>query len=451
MLDSFDIISTSGVVLWSKNYVPVSRSILNGLINDVFIEETVHPGAGVAGDGPAAKNPTYQKERYSLKWTTAKDLGLIFVVRTARHLFMWRSSRGTLQAVYQSILHLSWVDKLLDNVKTLFVSLYGAQLKKPNSITIECNFDPYFDQQIRELSGVDDPEAAAARVVTAPGGPPPIASEPAIREPLPPVPSFPNPLAEPARQYVSASASADASPNVTPNTSRPVTPSGHLLTAANGPRTSRRAKKAAREVSQPPSADESKTKGKGGKAKAKGMRKWDAEGNAMEDDDQVLDYSAPTPEGDGASSTVDSQLPQADDVDPESFGTRTKKGQFILKDLDDEVHSILKQADSKKVEEMTSSGLLGGSFGAISGYFKGIVGGKVLTKEDLEKPLRAMEEHLIKKNVAREAAVRLVEAVEQELVGVKTGSFESTHCLYPYSHSVVAYTVQASTKSCAAR
>ena len=80
MLDSFDIISTSGVVLWSKAYAPVSRSVINGLINDVFIEETVHPGAGAAGDGPAASNPLYKKDRYSLKWTTVKDLGLIFVV-----------------------------------------------------------------------------------------------------------------------------------------------------------------------------------------------------------------------------------------------------------------------------------------------------------------------------------------------------------------------------------
>ena len=39
--------------------------------------------------------------------------------------------------------------------------------------------------------------------------------------------------------------------------------------------------------------------------------------------------------------------------------------------------------------------------------------------------MRGMEEHLLKKNVAREAAVRLCEGVERELVGAKTGSFES--------------------------
>ena len=39
----------------------------------------------------------------------------------------------------------------MDNIKTLFVDLYGDQLKKPNTTVVECHFDEYFDQQIREL------------------------------------------------------------------------------------------------------------------------------------------------------------------------------------------------------------------------------------------------------------------------------------------------------------
>lgn len=76
MLDSFEILSTSGVVLWSKTYVPVGANIINSLIRDVFIEERTKPAA----DDGAGSKPTYKKEGYTLKWTTAKDLGLIFVV-----------------------------------------------------------------------------------------------------------------------------------------------------------------------------------------------------------------------------------------------------------------------------------------------------------------------------------------------------------------------------------
>jgi Signal recognition particle, alpha subunit, N-terminal len=55
------------------------------------------------------------------------------------------------QAVYRSLLHLSWIDKFVDNIKTIFVDLYSDQLRKPHTSVVECHFDEYFDQQIREL------------------------------------------------------------------------------------------------------------------------------------------------------------------------------------------------------------------------------------------------------------------------------------------------------------
>ena len=80
MLDGFEILTTSGVVIWSKAYVPVNSSLINGFIRDVFIEEKVVPGAGAADDAPAARNLTYKKEKHTLKWASVKDLGLIFIV-----------------------------------------------------------------------------------------------------------------------------------------------------------------------------------------------------------------------------------------------------------------------------------------------------------------------------------------------------------------------------------
>jgi hypothetical protein len=76
MLDTFEILTTSGVVLWSRTYVPVGANVINSLIRDVFIEERIQPQSEDAGS-----KPTYKKEGYTLKWTAAKDLGLIFVVR----------------------------------------------------------------------------------------------------------------------------------------------------------------------------------------------------------------------------------------------------------------------------------------------------------------------------------------------------------------------------------
>ena len=87
MLDSFEILSTSGVVLWSRSYASVNPSVINGLIKDVFIEEKTLPGAVVADDTSAAKNPPYRRDKYTLKWTSVKDLNLIFVVRDLAYLY----------------------------------------------------------------------------------------------------------------------------------------------------------------------------------------------------------------------------------------------------------------------------------------------------------------------------------------------------------------------------
>lgn len=81
MLDGFEILTTSGVVLWSKSYAPISSSLINGFIRDVFIEEKVLPSPTTADDTSASQHPSYKREKYTLRWASVKDLGLIFVVR----------------------------------------------------------------------------------------------------------------------------------------------------------------------------------------------------------------------------------------------------------------------------------------------------------------------------------------------------------------------------------
>jgi signal recognition particle receptor subunit alpha len=214
--------------------------------------------------------------------------------------------------------------------------------------------------------------------------------------------------------------SNESSPAVTPSSSRPSTPlANHILTAKNGPagRVSRRARKAANTSSNASSGDESLRKGK--TTKEKKGRKWDADGFADEDDGVNLDYSA------AATGETAAAPPAVEAVAQETWGRKTAKGQFVLKDLGDEVHSILDNAGAEKTKSNTSSGVVGSSFNAIGGLFRNIVGGKTLTETDLEKPLKAMEDHLMKKNVAPEAAQRLCDGVNQELVGKKTGNFQS--------------------------
>jgi signal recognition particle GTPase len=111
----------------------------------------------------------------------------------------------------------------------------------------------------------------------------------------------------------------------------------------------------------------------------------------------------------------------------EEWGSRTAKGEYVLKDIGEEMDAILSADAAKKEASGAPAGLVGQGLGAIGGLFRNVVGGKTLTAEDLAKPLKGMEEHLLKKNVAREAAVRLCNSVEQDLLGMKTSSFTSMY------------------------
>ncbi|KAH7090174.1 signal recognition particle, alpha subunit, N-terminal-domain-containing protein [Paraphoma chrysanthemicola] len=391
MLDTFEILTTSGVVLWSRTYVPVGANVINSLIRDVFIEERIIPQAEDAG-----AKPTYKKEGYTLKWTASKDLGLIFV------------------AVYQSLVHLTWIDKLLDNVRALFVGLYGEQLKTERSSVVNCDkFGTYFDRQIHDLEGASDSGAPSIKVSTPPSSTDNESADEAA--PRPPA------LQKPQRALYDTS--ADSTPVPTPDTSRPTTPAhSHLLTGKSRPggKLSRRDKKKVSAFSSPPvsSGDEASSKRKG-KSATKRNRVW-GEFGADEEDDSVLDYSQ-SDLRDGASENE-----AMEEIKQETWGRKTNKGEFVLKDLDEDMDAIIAEQNAKRDKEASSAaagGIVGSSLGAIGGLFRNVVGGKTLTKEDLVKPIKGMEEHLLRKNVAREAVVRLCESVERDLVGMKTPNF----------------------------
>ncbi|KAG5915858.1 hypothetical protein E4U61_004181, partial [Claviceps capensis] len=407
MLDTFEIITTSGVVLWSKSYTPLRSSIVNNFIADTFIEEK-HGGSASRDGQSAATNPAYRTDQHTLKWTVVKELGIIFV------------------AVYRSLLHLSWVDKLVDNIRTIFVKLYGEQLTKPHTTIVECaGFDDYFEQQMEEL---DASSSTAPPAVTDAG-------QSASVNQVPAAPGLShrgrhiNGLQDDER------ASHDFSPVATPIISRSSTPvTSNLLVAKAGPvaKMSRRARKAKNQPSSAPasSGDES-SKASGSKkgTSKKVARTWNDDGTAGEaDPDLRLDYSAQANAGSDSDVETRGRSSALDVVDSSTWGNTTK-GKFVLKDLGDEVQSLLASAKAEEAAAVTAksgvkTGLLGSGVNALSGLFRNVVGGKTLTQEDLDKAMKGMEEHLLRKNVAREAALRLCEGVEKELLGAKTASFE---------------------------
>lgn len=80
MLDTFEILTTSGVVLWSRSYAAVNPSVINNFITDVFIEEK-SSAPSAKNSQAAAANPPYKYDQHTLRWAFVKELGIIFVVR----------------------------------------------------------------------------------------------------------------------------------------------------------------------------------------------------------------------------------------------------------------------------------------------------------------------------------------------------------------------------------
>ena len=103
---------------------------------------------------------------------------------------MPRLTSPLLQAVYQSLLHLSWIDKLLNNIRVIFVDLYKDELRKPYTSVVECEFDGYFDQQLKELEGLADKNPQRAPQLTLDDTTPPSSSDNGIDDPPPPLPGL---------------------------------------------------------------------------------------------------------------------------------------------------------------------------------------------------------------------------------------------------------------------
>ena len=113
-----------------------------------------------------------------------------FLVSGLRHSKSALADWPILQAVYQSLLHLSWIDKLLDNIRVIFTDLYKDQLRKPYTSLVECDFDAYFDQQVKELEESADKNSPRAPQQALDDLTPPSDSENGYGDAPPPIPGL---------------------------------------------------------------------------------------------------------------------------------------------------------------------------------------------------------------------------------------------------------------------
>ena len=144
-----------------------------------------------------------------------------------------------------------------------------------------------------------------------------------------------------------------------------------------------------------------------------------------ENDMAALDFSV---DGPGATDASDIALDSL--IDGASLGTK-KDGIYEVKDWDfsagkkdeENENDLISQAlnstsfvngKSQPVENPTST---------LGSIFARLTGSKILTEQDLKPVLSAMQDHLMKKNVAKDIAEQVCEGVGESLKGKKIGGF----------------------------
>lgn len=148
------------------------------------------------------------------------------------------------------------------------------------------------------------------------------------------------------------------------------------------------------------------------KPTSKLMRKW-GDSAVSHEDMAVLDYSAPA---DASAPVSVTGL-----ISDEAFGVRSSDGSYDVAEWDSRAlpteEEILARKPAESLEESSRW----------SSLFSRLAGKKILTREDLLPVLQDMEKHLMSKNVAKDIAEKLCEAVGTALVGKKLGGLTSEY------------------------
>ncbi|KAK9468268.1 SRP54-type protein [Lipomyces arxii] len=377
MIDYFTVFTTGGIVLWQKVYQPVSSTMIDSLMSDIFIEDRPRSG----------EESSMTKDQYTVKWMTANDLGIIFV------------------AVYQSLLQISFIDDLLSNVKKLFSTLYSDSLQVKDAAELPvCKFDDYFTVRYAELEKQFAGRKPTAVLVSN-------TNEKLVSDEEDGEEDF----GQDTPFRITSSDSLTDGPKLAKSDPKLV----HLH--KRGGRRGRGAKKPGKD-----SPASSGTEDLSAKKSGKKLRKWDFDGSARDvsDDEGTLDFSETSNgksidggNGDGANLALE-------DIDAvKNWGSKSKSGDFILKDLSSEISSILSTpATGSKAD---STGAAGSALSSGFSFFRNIIGNSVMSEQDMEKALAGMKDHLMKKNVAPEVAQHLCDVVSKSLIGTKTGSWTS--------------------------
>ncbi|KXJ75055.1 hypothetical protein RP20_CCG012426 [Aedes albopictus] len=365
MLDLFTIFTKGGIVLWYfRGTDQIFAPSVNALIRSVILQE---------------RSGVYDHDGLSLQYKLDNEFELVFVV------------------AFQKILQLSYIDKFLSDVHLEFRDKYKNDLRVENRNYSNFDFQNDFTRILEQAEKVGRMQAT---------------------------------LPKQMRSYEDSHKSKKtvASMIERKGEEKPVSKKSVKIVES---------KKAVEEPIAPPTVSnganddvilenrkkmmEKLNKKKGDKPKSpkspqqksgKQMRVWDLAGNTR--DLPNLDRSKDKPED------IKSDFTPTDAI------IGTMKGGI----QDMEVESDSEYSEEEDEEEVQtyanrSNAAPAKKSGGVFSLFKGLVGSKNLTREDMQPALDKLRDHLISKNVASDISHKLCESVAVKLEGKVLGTFDT--------------------------
>jgi len=346
MIEFFAIFGKGGLVLWYFNEgKEMFKDAVNSLISDVLLQQR--------------NVPAFKQDGITLKYKLDNEFDLVFLV------------------VYQSVIQMSYADKLLTEVNLRFLDLYKNVLGPETLFREGPKLFKGFKQDFSKITERLKHEVANAE------------------------PKKPRTYQESDKSKKTVASLMDLpvkkpeviEPSVKAKPEPPVSPQA---------RKNFMAKKSKVAPAKKPAAEPVK--------KGKQARVWELGGNKS--DGAVLDYSSPPPADNDKNAATDRESDNLYSINKESIG----KFKGEVQGLDEGNLESEEEDDDEIVHESAqNSGWLSA--------FTNLVSNKQLTEDDVAPALEQMKSNLIQKNVASEPAEKICDSVGAKLIGKTVGTF----------------------------
>ncbi|XP_050067108.1 signal recognition particle receptor subunit alpha homolog [Anopheles maculipalpis] len=391
MLDLFTIFTKGGIVLWCfRSTNQLFTPSVNALIKSVILQE---------------RSGVYDHDGLSLQYKLDNEFELVFVV------------------AFQKILQLSYIDKFLSDVHLEFRDRYKNDLRVDNRNYGDFDFSDDFrrileraekwgrqqatmPKQMRSYEDSAKSKKTVASMIERKG------------EDKPPAGGSKKSVKISEKKKVEAAEGSDGVESSSPK-----------ATGSNGPELGddliMESRKKFAEKMMGKGAGGGGSGGKGSKLEkqkspkspqqqksGKQMRVWDLGGNTK--DLPNLDRSKDRPEDVKSDFTPNDQI----------IGSMRGGIQDLDVESDSEDNSEEDEEDEDAYEDQRAKKQQSNRGGMFS-MFKGLVGSKNLTLDDMQPALDKLRDHLIGKNVASDIAQKLCESVAGKLEGKVIGTFDT--------------------------